>query len=208
MAIPHAARLEVNREALRSALRLLGKRGSKRYRGQKATLQFEDGHLVLSLDDIAAGAEASGSWDGEVILDAQNIWALAQAIPASDPVIVEVEGELLRVGTFRVSCEWSGPGRAPLKWTPRELLILAEEGPKAVAMAGADELVEAVRRDLDGTIGTIQRLLAPYGVSPVVVRDWVVGLVVGEATARPRLATPQLGLGLQVTDDQLGLGDD
>jgi len=207
------ARLEVDREAFLSAVRLLSRQLGKKLKGQEAVVRFERGTLFVALGDLEVGAAASGDWPGRARIGPHGLKGLALAVNEEGPVVLEVRGDGLYIGTFAVGCAWSPNSRRqieiPLEPTDRDLIQLAaSETDAAIAAAGLTRPVQVAMCELATKVDTIGKLLAPFGVSREAIEAWVLGAIVGDAGTEEALSPAQQRLGLKLADEQLTLGED
>lgn len=170
------ANLLVDRTELLDALRLLKRMA--RTRKHEAVLTFLDGWLCIELGGYTAKARAEGDWPRRLRLPAGVVAQLAIALPAGDPVHLEVDNGRLRLGSFALSCTVDETDdellRLPANADMVDVLALAATHSRdRIASAGLLAVLEEAEQRRERAIEQAARLLQPFGVRSEEVRSIV-----------------------------------
>ena len=172
-------RLEVAKADFVEELTRLGKVLGRRDCAD-AVLRFEDGRLRISIGGAEVGIAAQGDWQGEARVSAAWIRILAKVPPAMDPVVVQVAGGRMRIGSSSNVCAWQVPGAAvievPLAMGLRERLqLVARYSDADLVKSGLAPMVADARAELEKRIASATRQLGPLGITAADLRVLVIG---------------------------------
>ena len=102
---PVTAHLDVDRAELATGMQVIS-RLITFHDKSKAILSYDGSRLQIALSGMGATMRATGSWKGEARVSRKVIRALAQEMPAGDPVQFTVTGNELQIGSTTVRCVW------------------------------------------------------------------------------------------------------
>ena len=172
-------RLEVSRSAFVEELQRMAKVMGRRKNLGDALLMHDVGRLLIRVAGAEFAIPANGQWLGEWRVSATLLRALAKVPPAEDPVVVQVHGGRLRIAGTSMACHWQPPETAsievPLNLDLRGRLKLAFQYSDAeLQQSGIAPLIADAREEMERSIATAAKALAPLGVSPVDLRTLVI----------------------------------
>ena len=99
-----AGTLQVSRERLIKALKLLGRMATQR-KGQ-VILTFAERLLRIRSEDTEIGIPATGNWSGGVTVAGKSFFNLWREMPVEDPIPLRVEQDRLFLGSLSITCTW------------------------------------------------------------------------------------------------------
>ena len=140
-------RLEVSRSVFVEELQRMAKVMGRRKNLGDALLMHDVGRLLIRVAGAEFAIPANGRWLGEWRVSATMLRALAKVPPSEDPVVVQVHGGRLKLAFQYSEAELQQSGIAPL--------------------------IADAREEMERSIATAAKALAPLGVSPVDVRTLV-----------------------------------
>lgn len=147
-------------------------------RSEKAMLAFDGRFCSIEAFNVVIVAKATGIWPGIARFSASAIAALAKFPPRSDPFIVRITGNQLRLGPLNVGCEWQ-PVSHTLMELPAapdwiEALSLKYRASRAqILSAGLSKEIAQAERKVEILIGKVGKSLAPLGVTESDIRALV-----------------------------------
>lgn len=161
--------LAVSRSDLAQGLKTVTA-GLRKREAQRVHFAFDGEILTLTGPGAQTDVQASGTWPGGVLADAEMLKQLATRLPNEDPLRLGVQDRRLFVGGFSIGAE-------VLKIAPPPLLLpMGDSNPailKAIERYGEPRVLGTVSRaslenakaDLDMRIAQAAQSLAHYGVT-------------------------------------------
>ena len=100
--------LEVSKKELTKALKLIVRFKKAAGKGELMMLSLKDGLLTFSMAHINVGVPATGVWEVDVLAPAFSIYGLARVPLLTDPVVITVRDDKLRIGSSVIMVQWAG----------------------------------------------------------------------------------------------------
>jgi hypothetical protein len=162
----HAVTIE--RAAFLGALRPLKKLASKKDLAD-ALVTLKGSELTIELIGIVMGAEAAGTWPGEVRVNGAFFVGLARVPPPDDPVRLEIRDGRLRLGALSVACtlqeSFGSEITLPLDPTLMEILAVGQRySTDRIERAGLTKTVQQASQASSDLIRRAARILHPLEI--------------------------------------------
>jgi hypothetical protein len=163
------AQVRANRAELLDALKSVS-RMARTANKAEAVLCLKGDALTISLPGMEVGAAASGDLTGRVRVPVTFFLMLAKVPPSGDPILFEVSGGRLKVGssTTACTCEAETGARIRLPLNPPFPMVLSvayHYTPSDIEQAGLKETVADAEKRRDILIGNALVALADFGVT-------------------------------------------
>ncbi len=163
-------------------------------RSVSATLEWEDGHLLIRAPGLQCSALASGEWPGRVTVGlAFLLGFLKTGLPGGDPIQLKVTGGKFRVGTAVAACttDEKRTNRIELPLDPPLLDLLRVPGRYTAAEieeAGLTAWIEKAQKARASAVLAAAKVLEPLGLTVEQLEGLVTAILNDESRPLPSAA--------------------
>jgi hypothetical protein len=145
----------------------------------EGVMTYDGRNIVIRLAGFETAVEATGFWPGQARLPASLLTRLGKApLPDGDPVVFEVSGNRLRIGTLHVQCTWDtgADSRIELPLNPPLISVLRVahlHSPEEIERSGLSELVSKAEQMSTSLVSEATSTLSALGVTTAQIESVV-----------------------------------